>query len=58
LGDEAAAEFCAGPPGHPERSALRWCTSMLQRGVPDSGNPAEAGPDATTQVLIFSFMCS
>jgi hypothetical protein len=40
-GNEAATEFCNGPAGKPEQSALRWCATMLQRGVPADGNPQD-----------------
>jgi hypothetical protein len=39
--DAAAAEFCEGPEGDAERSALRWCAAALHRGIPEALHPGD-----------------
>ena len=39
--DDAAAEFCEGPEGDAERSALRWCAAALHRGIPEALHPGD-----------------
>ena len=55
--NDAAGEFCRGPDGATDRSALRWCATALQRGIPDGLNPQHVKASTftvgiTLQILI------
>ena len=47
-GDDACAEFCAGPPDAPHRAALAWFAGKLRKGVADGGDPMRMREDVFT----------
>ena len=57
-GDDACAEFCAGPPDAPHRAALAWFAGKLRKGVADGGDPMRMREDVFTTAAALQVLVS
>ena len=57
-GDDACAEFCAGPPDAPHRAALAWFAGKFRKGVADGGDPMRMREDVFTTAAALQVLVS